>query len=91
MLEEIGEAGLAILAGVVALATISVIIGRNSQAPAAIQATGGAFAQIIGAAVNPAATAATNGTPELNAQSSANSGNSIGSLLGSAAGSLLGG
>lgn len=68
MLNDLGNAGLAILAGIVTIATISVIIGQKSQAPAAIQATGGAFASIIAAAVNPASTAATNGNPSLSTQ-----------------------
>lgn len=85
MLNDIGAAALTILAGVVGLATISVIIGQNSQAPAAIQATGGAFATIIAAAVNPSSTAATNGNPAASTQ-----GGGDGGIASQVSGALLG-
>jgi hypothetical protein len=70
MLEDLGNAALAILAGVIGLATLSVIIGQKSQAPAALQAGGGAIASIIAAAVSPQNTASTNGNPAASTQSS---------------------
>jgi PRD1 phage membrane DNA delivery len=68
LLDDIGNAALTVFAGIVGLATIAVVIGQKSQAPQAIQATGGALSSIISAAVNPAATAATNGNPAASTQ-----------------------
>jgi hypothetical protein len=57
---QFGQGLLTIFAGVITVAIISVIVGRNSQAPAAITDTGSALAKIIAAAVSPQG-AATNG------------------------------
>jgi hypothetical protein len=43
----------AIFAGIVAIAIASVIVGKKSQAPQAIQAISGGVAQVVSAAVNP--------------------------------------
>lgn len=43
-----------IFGGIIAIAAISVIVGRQSKAPAAISAIGGAMSSIVAAAVNPA-------------------------------------
>jgi len=93
MLEDLGNAGLAILAGVIGLATLSVIIGQKSQAPAALQAGGGAIATIIAAAVNPvsAANPSTIGVPEASSQNSAPNATNIGNLVGSNIGNFIGG
>lgn len=42
-----------IFGGILTIAVISVIVGRNSKAPAAIQAFGQALSSVVGAAVNP--------------------------------------
>lgn len=60
MIDDMGRAALAIFGGIVTIAIVSVIVGRNSVAPQAIQATGGALAQIVQAAVSPQGTNAAN-------------------------------
>lgn len=60
MLNNLGSGALAIFGGVVTIAIISVIVGRNSQAPAVIQSASGALSQVIAAAVSPANTNAVN-------------------------------
>ena len=42
-----------VFGGILAIAIISVIVGRQSKAPQAIQAFGSALANIVGAAVSP--------------------------------------
>lgn len=64
-MSDIGNALLAIVGGILTLAIISVIVGRNSKAPAAISATGALLSNVIAATVNPVSTAATNGNPAL--------------------------
>lgn len=49
-----------LFAGVVTLATISVVISRKSQTPQVIQATASALSNVVAAAVNPVHTSATN-------------------------------
>ena len=44
---------LTIFGGIITLALVSVIVGRKSQAPQAIQAIGGAISNVVAAAVNP--------------------------------------
>lgn len=70
-LQNIGNGLLAIVAGVIAVAIVSVIVGRNSKAPAIIQASGQLLTNVVSAAANPIAnpvsTAATNGNADLNA------------------------
>jgi hypothetical protein len=63
--KEFGAAILTIVGGILTLAIISVIVGRNSKAPQAIAATGRALSTVIASAVNPVATAATNGNPSV--------------------------
>lgn len=58
---------MAIFGAIITLAIISVLVGRNSRAPEAIGAAGGFLSRVIGAAVSPSATAATNGNPSDNA------------------------
>lgn len=43
----------AIFGGVIVIAIVSVIVGRKSQAPQAIQAIGSSIGNIVAAAVNP--------------------------------------
>lgn len=52
---------MAIFGGVLTLAIVSVIISKKSQAPQVIQASASALSNVIGAAVNPVQTSATNG------------------------------
>ena len=87
MIEDIGQGVLIVFGSVVTLAIISIVIGKNSQAPQAIQAASGALAQIVAAAVNPAGTNAAN--PVSNNQSIVTP-QGIGTLVGQAfAGSPL--
>lgn len=65
-LQNIGNSGLAIVAAIIGLATIAVIVGSRNTAPL-VQASGSTLASVIRAAVNPVATAATNGNPNVNA------------------------
>lgn len=55
---------LTIVGGILTLALVAVIVGRNSKAPQAIAATGQFVSNVIAAAVDPAATADTNGNPQ---------------------------
>lgn len=48
---------LTIFGGIITLALVSVIVGRKSQAPQAIQAIGGAISNVVAAAVNPVSAA----------------------------------
>ena len=52
----------AIFGGIIAVAIISVVVGRDSQAVAAIQATTSGLANIVGAAVKPQAGGASSGS-----------------------------
>lgn len=87
---DIGQGLAAIGGAIIAVAIVSVIVGRNSTAPKLISATGASFAKIIAAAVNPVGNAANNGnlgtntftTPAIGALGDAGS---IGSSIGSAA------
>jgi flavin reductase (DIM6/NTAB) family NADH-FMN oxidoreductase RutF len=60
----------AIFGGIITLAIIAVIVGKNSRAPEAIQAGGSFISNIVAAAVNPVNTASTNGNLGLNTFSS---------------------
>lgn len=44
---------LAIVGGVIGLATLSVLVSRNAQTPAVLGAAGSALSTVIGAAVSP--------------------------------------
>lgn len=55
------KTGLAIFSAIIGLAILSVIVSRRSQAPQVIQASASALSNVIRAAVDPVATAATNG------------------------------
>src|ERR1700761_2272204 len=57
----LSNAALAIIAGISPVAIVSVIVGRQSKAPAAIQATGQLLSNVVAAAVNTVSTAASNG------------------------------
>lgn len=57
----------AVFGGIITVAIISVIVGKNSKAPEAIAAAGNFLSNIVGAAVNPVHTAATNGNLGANA------------------------
>ena len=67
-LQNIGNAGLAVVAAIIGLATLAVIVGSKNTAPL-IQASGNTLSNVIRAAVNPVGTAATNGNPTANAYS----------------------
>ena len=56
----------AVFGGIITLAIISVIVGKNSTAPQAISATGQFISGIVGAAVAPINTASTNGDLGIN-------------------------
>lgn len=64
-MNDLAKGGLAIISGLFVIAIVSVIVGRNSTAPAGIAATSDALAKVIHAAVSPVTTAATNGQPLL--------------------------
>ena len=65
------QAILAIVSAIIGLAILSVIISRQSQAPQVITAASGALSRVINAAVNPVATAGTNGNVSANSFSPA--------------------
>ncbi len=52
-MNKAGEVIVSIVAAIIGLATIAVIISRNSRAPEAIQALASAIANIVRAAVTP--------------------------------------
>lgn len=66
-MQEASKVFLSIFGAIVGLAILSVIISRNSQAPQVIQAGASALSNVIRAAVDPVATASTNGNPQMNA------------------------
>jgi hypothetical protein len=55
-----------ILGAIIAVAIVAVIVSNRSPTPEAIGAIGNFYSRVIRAAVDPAATAATNGNPEDN-------------------------
>jgi hypothetical protein len=65
MLDDMVKGGLAVLSGIFLIALVSVIVGKTSKAPQAIQAIGSAVGTVIAAAVSPAGTSHTNGDPHL--------------------------
>ena len=80
------NAGLAIFGGVITLAIIATLVGKGGQAPQVITATGNTLAKVIGAAVSPAGSAATNGNLGLGAFATPalpTIGSSLGGLFGS--------
>lgn len=82
---------MAIFGGVLTLAIVSVIISKKSQAPQVIQASASALSNVIGAAVNPVQTAATNGNNGANPFSTPQSGSGfdISGIIGSTGVGLL--
>lgn len=52
-MKKAGEVVVSIVVAVITLATISVIISRNSKAPDAIRAVATGIANVVSAAVNP--------------------------------------
>jgi hypothetical protein len=60
-MDKIGNVLLAVFGGILALAIVSVIVSRKSQSPQVLQAASSALANVVAAAVNPIATADTNG------------------------------
>jgi hypothetical protein len=64
-MDEISPALIAIVSGILAVATVAVIVSRNSSAPAAISASGGLLSSVISAAVKPVATASSSPSPSL--------------------------
>jgi hypothetical protein len=61
-MEDMSRALVAIFSAIITLAIVSVIISKRSQAPQVIQAGASALSKVVRAAVDPVATAATNGT-----------------------------
>lgn len=57
---------LAVFGGVITIAIISTFVGKNSQAPAVIAASGTFLSNIVAAAVAPINTATTNGNLGVN-------------------------
>lgn len=53
MTDEIIRGVVTIATAIIGVAILSVIVSRNAQTPAVIQAAGGSFAQMLGAAVSP--------------------------------------
>lgn len=75
MFDELVDAAIGIMVGVVSLATLSVIVSKKSSTPQVIQATGAALSKIVAAAVNPVHTASTNSNlfvPSFNGLGSSN-------------------
>lgn len=68
-MESLTKLALTVFGGIITLAIISVIIGRNSKAPQAISAISGGISNVIGAAVSPQSTE-TNGNNGRNVYSS---------------------
>ena len=64
-MEKIATAAAVIFGAIITLAIVGVIVGNKSPAPQAIAATGQFLSRVVAAAVSPAATAETNGNPEL--------------------------
>lgn len=52
-MEDALKIGSAFLAGIVAIAIVSVIVSKKSQAPQAVQALSSAVGNVVSAAVNP--------------------------------------
>jgi hypothetical protein len=52
----------AVFGGIITLAIVAAIVGKNSQAPQVIAASGAFISNIVAAAVNPINTASTNGS-----------------------------
>ena len=52
-MKKAGEVVVSIVVAIITLATISVIISRNSRAPEAIRAVASGLANVVSAAVNP--------------------------------------
>jgi hypothetical protein len=82
-MDGLGKALLIIFGGVTTLALVSVVISRNSSAPAVIQAGATALASVISAATAPVATAATNGHLGTSTFTAPNLSSSLSSLFGS--------
>ena len=61
-MKDISAALLAVFAGILTLAMVSVLISRQSQTPDVIQAAATALSKVIGAAVTPVAPAANSAT-----------------------------
>lgn len=73
----------AVFGGILFLAIVSVIVSRKSQAPQAIQAISSGIANIVGAAVSPAAVNnGNNGTNMFSDPTSSNGISSLGGALG---------
>jgi hypothetical protein len=84
-MQDVEKLVLAVFGGVITLAIISVIIGKNSKAPQAIQAISSGLANVVAAAANPVGTASTNGNPGQSTFASPQSFlGGIGSAVGSA-------
>lgn len=83
--DQIAAAIVTIMGAIITLAIISVLVSRNANTVQAFSAAGNFYSRIIAAAVNPAATAGTNGDPSHNAFSMPGLGG-----LGALAGNLPG-
>lgn len=59
-----------IIGGIIGLAMLSVILGRNAQTTGVINASGSALSNVINAAVSPVTTSSTNGHLGLSSLSS---------------------
>jgi len=56
-MDDLGKIVMAIFGGIIVIAIVSVVVGRKSQAPAAIQSLGTALSSVVAAAVNPVSAA----------------------------------
>lgn len=52
-MKDIGDLIAAVIAGILGLAIVAVIVGKNAQTSGVIQAAGSSLTQVIGAAVGP--------------------------------------
>lgn len=84
------NAGLAIIGAIITLAIVATLVGKNAQTPAVLKAGGDTLATVIGAAVNPVSTAATNGNLGANTFTAPSIGGILGGLAGGVGG-LFGG
>jgi hypothetical protein len=79
-MNDIGELIMVVLGGIITVAIVSVIVGKKSQAPQAIQSIGSSVANVIAAAVNPVSAAYGYGNGAQTATSPSSSGLSLPSL-----------
>lgn len=80
---------LAIVGGIITIAIVAVLVSPNAQTSQALEASGTFLARVIGAAVDPIATATTNGQPQNNSFGMPPMGGGAGAVAGSSMGDLI--